>query len=116
MTTYNDIRWDSLGAAGQAARNFAGFGRDSALITTESLQTLLRDYEVATQAFEAASRALDEHPIGSSTNTFCELVEAEERAHDAVVLARTRVFVRRCELQTVPEAHKGPSEISPARL
>jgi hypothetical protein len=115
MTAHNDIRWDSLVGAGQPARNSEGFSRDAALITVESLQALLSDYEVATQTFEAASRALVDHPTGSSTDTFGQLLEAEERAHDAVVLARTRVFLRRCELQTPPETDEGPSENARAR-
>jgi hypothetical protein len=106
MTTQNvNAPRDSIVVAGQAAHGRQALSQDLTLSTDETLRNLLSDYEAATQVFDAASRALIEHLDESSTDSFCELVEAEERAHDAVVLARTRVFFRRCELEALPGKH-----------
>jgi hypothetical protein len=106
MTTETvNVHRDSLVATGVAARGREALSQDSTLIADETLENLLSDYEAATQAFDAASKALIEHLDESSTDTFCDLLEAEERAHDALVLARTRVFFRRCALHAIPDTH-----------
>lgn len=62
----------------------------------EKWPTLLKDYEAALATFENSSRALtsaltERHP---ADYRFFDLVVAEEKARDAVIVARMRLIAR----------------------
>jgi hypothetical protein len=62
----------------------------------EEWPVILQDYEVAIAEFDSVSRALTAALVerNPADFEFLELVESEERAREAVILARTRLMNR----------------------
>ena len=62
----------------------------------EEWPVILQDYEVAIAEFDSVSRALTAALVerNPADFEFLELVESEERAREAVLLARTRLMNR----------------------